>query len=80
MAPLIARMVQDAPERRPTMDEVVAELHEIVKKLSGRKLRERLVARKDSRLESILKDLYHVSVRTVPYLLTRCSAIPTPEN
>ena len=80
MDPLIARMVQDAPEKRPTMDEVVQELHEIVEKLSGRKLRERLVERKDSCLESILKDLYHASVRTVPYLLTRRSAIPTPQT
>ncbi|KAI0779507.1 hypothetical protein C8Q74DRAFT_1367393 [Fomes fomentarius] len=80
MGPLIAWMVQDAPEKRPTMDEVVSEFREIVTKLSGYKLRERVVEHKDSRFMNLLKDIHHLSTRAVPSLLTRRAPIPTPKG
>ncbi len=80
MGPLIAQMVQDAPDKRPTMDEVVSEFREIVAKLSGYKLRERLVERKDSRFMNLLKDIHHLSTRAVPFLLTGRAPIPTPKG
>ncbi|KAI0779505.1 kinase-like domain-containing protein [Fomes fomentarius] len=79
MEPLIARMVQDAPDKRPTMDEVVVEFRGIMSNLSRCKLRERLVLRKDSRFMNILKDVHHLSAHTVPYVFTRRSPIPTPK-
>ncbi|TFK83402.1 hypothetical protein K466DRAFT_665869 [Polyporus arcularius HHB13444] len=79
MEPLIATMVQDEPSKRPTMDDVVASFMEILSKLSSWKLRERLVERKDNIFVNIFKDLHHVSFRTVPLLLTRRPALPTPQ-
>ena len=80
MEPLITRMVQDAPEKRPTMDEVVTEFSEIVKTLSFLKSRERLVRRKDSHFINLLKDVHYLSMHAVPNLLARRSPIPTPKD
>ncbi len=79
MEPLIAIMVQDEPSKRPTMDDVVSSFKEILSKLSSWKLRERLVERKDNITVNLLKDLHHVSFRTVPFMLTRRPALPTPK-
>ncbi|TFK77755.1 hypothetical protein K466DRAFT_508139 [Polyporus arcularius HHB13444] len=79
MEPLIATMVQDDPSKRPTMDDVVTSFKEILSKLSSWKLRERLVERKDNVAVNFLKDLHHISFRTVPFLLTRRPALPTPK-
>ncbi|TFK92749.1 hypothetical protein K466DRAFT_581658 [Polyporus arcularius HHB13444] len=78
MEPLIARMVQDEPSKRPTMDEVVTEFATIIAKLSWWKLRERLVERRDSLFMNVLKDVHHISTRAVPNLLSLRKAIPTP--
>ena len=43
MEPLISRMVDDDPAKRPTMDEVVTSFKEIVSKSSFLRLRARLV-------------------------------------
>jgi hypothetical protein len=40
-------MVQDDPAKRPTIDEAVSRFEEIVRSLSGWKLRSRVVSRKD---------------------------------
>ncbi|RDX54901.1 hypothetical protein OH76DRAFT_1429087 [Lentinus brumalis] len=80
MEPLIARMVQDDPSKRPTMDEVVASFKEILSKLSSCKLRERLVERQDSAAVNFLKDLHHVSLHTVPFWVTRRPALPSPKG
>ncbi len=78
MEPLIARMVQDEPSKRPTMDQVVSEFATITAKLSWWKLRERLVERRDSIFMNVLKDVHHISTRAVPNLLSFRKAIPTP--
>lgn len=79
LEPLIARMVQDDPSQRPSMAEVVASFKEILSKLSSRQLRARLVDRQDSTIVNFFKDLHHVSFRTVPFLLTRRPALPSPK-
>ena len=79
LEPLIARMVQDDPSKRPNMDEVVASFKETLSKLSSRQLRARLVDRQDSTIVNFFKDLHHVSFRTVPFLLTRRPALPSPK-
>ncbi|RPD52343.1 hypothetical protein L227DRAFT_537172 [Lentinus tigrinus ALCF2SS1-6] len=80
MEPLVARMVQDTPEARPTMDEVVAEFKSIASKLSSFQLRSRLVWRRDGALMNFIKTVHHTSVRTIPHVLTRCPARPTPKS
>ncbi|RPD53218.1 hypothetical protein L227DRAFT_405511 [Lentinus tigrinus ALCF2SS1-6] len=77
MEPLIARMVQDDPSKRPTMDEVVSDFTKIMAKLSCWKVRERLVERRDSAFMNVLKDVHHISARAVPNLLSLRKAIPT---
>ncbi|KAI0709586.1 kinase-like domain-containing protein [Cerioporus squamosus] len=78
MEPLIARMVQEEPSKRPTMDEVVSEFAAIRAKLSCWKLRERLVERRDSVVMNVIKDVHHISTRALPNLLSFRKPIPTP--
>lgn len=79
MEPLITRMVQDEPTKRPTMDEVTAEFATIRATLSCWKLRERLIERRDSVLMNVLKDVHYLSTRAVPNLLSLRKAVPTPQ-
>ena len=80
MEELVARMVQDDPSKRPTMDEVMTSFKAIMSGLSGWTLRERLIIRKDSGTANFVKDIHHVPCRTVPFLLTFRSPIPTPKE
>ena len=80
MEPLIGRMVQDAPEARPTMDAVVSEFKSVASKLGSLQLRSRLVERRDGVLMNFFKTLHHTSVRTIPHVLTRRPARPTPKT
>ena len=75
MEPLVAQMVQSDPTKRPTMDEAILRLDQIVKQLSSWKLRSRVVDRGDG---NILR-LYHGAshwVRRISYIFRRVSAIP----
>lgn len=80
MEPLIGRMVQDAPEARPTIEAVVSEFKSIASKLGSLQLRSRLVERRDGVLMNFFKTLHHTSVRTIPHVLTRRPARPTPKT
>ncbi|KAI0745229.1 kinase-like domain-containing protein [Earliella scabrosa] len=80
MSDLIARMVQDEPDKRPTMDEVLKEYKSIMTRLPSWKLRERLVERRDSPVVNFFKDVHHISFRTVPFMLTFRSPLPTPKT
>ncbi|RPD53215.1 hypothetical protein L226DRAFT_503286 [Lentinus tigrinus ALCF2SS1-7] len=80
LEPLIFRMVQDEPSKRPNMDEVVKSFKEILSKQSARRLRERLVERQDSAAVNFLKDMHHVCFRTVPFWLTRRCPLPSPKT
>ena len=79
MEPLIARMVQEDPDKRPTMDEALSELYSIEPRLSQLKLRERLVLRRDGTTMNLLKGVHQLFFRTIPNLLAFRSALPTPK-
>ena len=79
MEPLVARMCDEDPEKRPTMSEVVSDFQKILSKLGSCRLRQRLVDRRDGVFVNILKGVYHASSRTVPNLFTFRSALPTPK-
>ncbi|KAI0709581.1 kinase-like domain-containing protein [Cerioporus squamosus] len=80
MLPLVARMVQDEPEKRPTMDVVVSEFKTLASKLGSFQLRSRLVERRDGALTNFFKTVHHTSFRTIPHVLTRRPARPTPKS
>lgn len=80
MEPLIARMIHDEPEKRPTMDEAMTSLEEVLSKLSNCQLSARLVKHKDGLVMNVLKDLHHTSLRTIPRLLSRRPPLPTPRS
>ena len=80
MDSLITRMVQDAPEKRPTMSEVVAEFSEIMKNLTFLKTRQRLVKRTDSRFMNLLKNVHYLSMHAIPNLLICRPSIATPKD
>lgn len=78
MNDLVARMVQDDPGKRPTMDEVIASFNEILSKLTECRLRERLIERRDGGFVNFIKGVHHMSSHTLPSLLKRRRAMPTP--
>ncbi|KAI0744020.1 hypothetical protein C8Q80DRAFT_1272622 [Daedaleopsis nitida] len=80
MEPLIGRMVQDEPGKRPTMVEVNAEFRDIVSKLSWWKLRERLVERRDTCFIDGLKACHHLFARAIPNVVCRRAPIPSPKD
>ncbi|KZT63088.1 hypothetical protein DAEQUDRAFT_815840 [Daedalea quercina L-15889] len=57
--PLVDAMVQDEPEKRPTIDEVVSRFDEIRLSLNTRKLRSRLVANNENPVERVVKGVKH---------------------
>ena len=69
MQPLVDDMVQDEPEKRPTIDEVIARFDEIRASLQARKLRSRLVANNENRVERVVKSMKHALVRKVSHPL-----------
>ncbi|RDX54862.1 hypothetical protein OH76DRAFT_1372287 [Lentinus brumalis] len=77
--PLVARMVQAEPDKRPTMDEVVASFGAVLSKMSCLQLRTRLVWRRDGLFMNTLKGVHQLSARTIPHILTGRKALPTPE-
>jgi hypothetical protein len=77
MKELVADMVQDDPEKRPTMDEVVARFETIRKGLSPWKLRSRVVKENDSVLGGFFRGVAHWA-RRVRLVTTRVPAVPMP--
>ncbi|EGN91796.1 hypothetical protein SERLA73DRAFT_164364 [Serpula lacrymans var. lacrymans S7.3] len=77
MEPLVKYMVQDDPEKRPNMNEVMAHFEEIVKQLSSWKLRSRVV---DPHDDSIMGSYHCVThgARRIGFVIRRVSPIPTP--
>ena len=67
MQPLVDDMVQDEPEKRPTIDEVISRFDEIRASLQARKLRSRLVANNENRVERVVKSMKHALVRKVSH-------------
>ena len=79
MEPLISRMVDEDPAKRPTMNEVVTSFKEIISKSSFLRLRARLVERKDGPIMNLFKSIYHVSCHTIPHVVTFRAALPSPK-
>lgn len=77
MQPLVADMVQDDPDKRPTIDEVVERFDNIRASLSAWKLRSRIVHRKDSNIAGFFRTIRHAYM-TILNVVTRTPAIPTP--
>jgi hypothetical protein len=75
MEPLVARMVQDDPLKRPTMDTVVTEFRNIRDSLSSRKLRSRIVPRQETQPTKAILNIIHW-YRRIGYIFTRKPAIP----
>lgn len=79
MDPLIKDMVQDDPKKRPTMDEVVKRFADIRRRLSRWTLRSRLYTKDENRRVRMYRSTRHV-FRTIGYLATFRSAIPSPRS
>ena len=80
MESLVSRMVQADPDSRPTADEAVSELEQILSKTSALKLRERCVLRRDGVALNMLKNLHYLSFRALPNMLARRVALPRPKR
>ena len=75
MWPLVSDMVQEDPQKRPTIDEVVARFEKISDGLSSWKLRSRVVKRDDSTVAGFFRTLAHWK-RTIGYVITLTPAVP----
>jgi hypothetical protein len=74
MQPLISDMVQEDPQKRPTINEVVTRFNAIHKKLGIMKLRSR--AGRRGELFGLFRDFAHL-FRSVKYSLQGIPAVPT---
>ncbi len=75
MQPLVSDMVQDDPEKRPTIDEVVGRFDILMGSLSTWRLRSRLPMRGEHWLMRSFRAIAHV-FRTIYYILTLRPALP----
>ena len=75
MQPLVADMVQDDPNQRPSIDEVVARFEKIRQGLSSWKLRSRVVKRGDTIIPGIYRSITHW-YRRVAFIATKVPPIP----
>jgi hypothetical protein len=75
MKPLVDDMVQEDPQKRPTMDEVVARFTDLQGTLSSWKLRSRVVPRMDSVIHGIILGVRHW-IRRIGYIAKRVPPIP----
>ncbi|EGN93817.1 hypothetical protein SERLA73DRAFT_78193 [Serpula lacrymans var. lacrymans S7.3] len=75
--PLVKDMVQDDPEKRPNMDEVILRFEEIIKQLSSWKLRSRVINEQDDNILGFYRCVTHWA-RRFSFVIRRVSAIPTP--
>ncbi|KAH9937744.1 hypothetical protein B0H21DRAFT_813082 [Amylocystis lapponica] len=73
--PLVAAMVQDDPQKRPTIDEVISRFDEIRRGQPPFKFRKRLVRKRDSSIKRMFLGLVHV-FRTASYLVRRLPPVP----
>ncbi|CAL1706289.1 unnamed protein product [Somion occarium] len=79
MAPLVADMMQADPSKRPTIDEVVQRFEDIRRSLRWWKLRSRLIEKRELGYLITFRSVKHY-IRTVAYVLTLKSAVPTPRT
>jgi len=74
---LVADMVQDDPQKRPSMDEVVSRFDQIRNGLSSWKLRSRIVNRDEPRFLGFFRSVVHWT-RGIGRIVRRIPAVPTP--
>ena len=79
MQDLVADMVKDDPQQRPTMDEVVTRFDAITKRLSSWKLRSRFGKKKEGVLGGVARSFIHWTKQIKP-IITRLPPIPTPRR
>ncbi|KAH7917813.1 hypothetical protein BV22DRAFT_1200202 [Leucogyrophana mollusca] len=75
MEPLVADMVQDDPNKRPTMDEVVSRFDDIRKGLSSWKLRSRVVDKEEGAVSGLFRGAGHWA-RRVKFIVGGVPAVP----
>ncbi|TFK53522.1 hypothetical protein OE88DRAFT_1717759, partial [Heliocybe sulcata] len=78
LEPLVNDMVQEEPDKRPTMEEVSKRFAEIRKTLTTTKLRSRVVPRDEGRIQGFLRSLSHW-FRRIGYIIRRTPAVPMPK-
>ncbi|OSX65916.1 hypothetical protein POSPLADRAFT_1177373 [Postia placenta MAD-698-R-SB12] len=74
---LVTDMVQDDPQKRPSIEVVASRFTEATSKLSARTLRGRLRERGESVIIRFFRGLEHV-FRTAKYVVKRLPPVPTP--
>ncbi|GBE80551.1 hypothetical protein SCP_0302660 [Sparassis crispa] len=79
MDALVADMVQEVPEKRPTIEQVAERFAEIQSKLSWWKLRSEIVRRHYGMFIRFLSAVRHV-YRTAGYVVMRLPPTPTPPS
>lgn len=77
LQPLVSDMVEELPEKRPKMEEVLARWEDIRKALSTRTLRSRVVPRDEGLIESLFRAIGHWRRRVI-YIIRRTPAVPMP--
>ncbi|KAF9522864.1 kinase-like domain-containing protein [Crepidotus variabilis] len=73
--PLIADMVQDDPNKRPTIDEVLKRFEDLAQSLSAYQLRSRPVSRRESVFKVVPNTIGHWK-RKIWFTVSRTSAVP----
>ncbi|CAL1706173.1 unnamed protein product [Somion occarium] len=79
ISPLITDMMQDDPEKRPTIDVVIARFDQIVGNLSKWKLRSRLKKHIEWSVAGLFRSGAHI-IRTASYMLRGLDPVPTPRT
>ena len=79
MQQLVADMVNADPAKRPTIEEVETRFDDSFRRLSGWKLRSRLVQKNENALERGIYGIAHL-IRTVNYIARRLPPVPTPST
>ena len=79
MKPLIASMIQQEPDKRPKIDEVVAQFDDIRRALSRRKLRSRVVDVNEDLFERVVRTASHWK-RRIGFVARGVPAIPSPPS
>jgi len=79
MKQLVADMVQDDPEKRPTIAEVAARFDKTCRRLSWWKLRARLVAKDETGLERAVLGTLHF-FQTAKFVAKRLPSVPIPSS
>ncbi|KAI0048310.1 hypothetical protein FA95DRAFT_1582303 [Auriscalpium vulgare] len=75
--PLVNDMIQKDPFARPSIDDVVWRFEEICEDMGAKKMRARIVGRRESVVPRILRAVGHM-IRTAGYIVARKPAIPMP--